>query len=1020
MWVYFNNVEIKVPVAGQNPIIWSAPKDLFKEGVNSVSMRFDDFAKNPGATSVFNLNLDTTAPTKPRILFTTDDVGSNTSIVGPDGRTDDQTPVLTGIAEKNSLVTLYNAQDEPIGSVYADNNGLWEIEAELAEGEHQLYVTAEDNFGHVSNPSDAFKMIIGPDLSDTPPGIALITYGWDDSGENVGELSTGALTSDTTPQLFGSAPADSIVRVQYRGENGSWTDGGTAVAGPNGEWNWTAPVLGAGNWEFRSSAATSGGWSDEFVLEINPVPQNGIEITHAWDSEGAYTGELRSGALTDDNKPQLFGRAEANSLVYVHTRLPGGEWERVGSAHAGPDGRWTLETERLSAGSNELIAGNSPAAQGGDIFNLEVVTADPAAPQIVDIYDNTGPITGYMGNPDVTDDRTPRLEGRAPTGAVVVIYQDGVPVGSVVAAGGLWRFEVPALTEDKSYSFTSAIRTGGIDGPQSAGWELVLNTSNPTDVTLEITSMTADSGISDNDFITNDGSANRTLSGTLSRELAQGERVLVHNGNEWLLAVVDGLQWSVVDTRAHSTSWRYQAKVENAVIGADSVIAEQEVMFNNVIAQPVITGAYNDAGETIANGGQTNDSTPKLTGTAEADSIVYIFIDGIAAPVGSVVAEKGQWEFTATAATTGSYTFYAKSVDQAGNSAESAGRGLTFIPNILKVDFENYATQSAGTKEIIDFDIFTLQFSSTPPRLGWPQGVLARSVTTSGDFVTPSKGIGAWGASTSASDNNITIKIKSGIPTNKVKFQIGEIHTNGTVAYYNESGTQIHSANINVLSSYTALQTLEHTMPAGEFISKIEFRMLSGEWIYLDNFEFSTVGNRSNVNQDTENTSDHHETDSTITGILDIDDADKASAFTFIDSVDELEVINGGDGVDTLVITGAQQTLVLSDVADKLNSVEVIDITGSGDNRLALNVGDVLDHGGRDLFVDDGKLQFMVQGNEGDTVQLDDLLPDGTDSGDWIAQNGTVTVAGVEYQVFSHSGEEAEVLIQQGIKTELI
>ena len=124
--------------------------------------------------------------------------------------------------------------------------------------------------------------------------------------------------------------------------------------------------------------------------------------------------------------------------------------------------------------------------------------------------------------------------------------------------------------------------------------------------------------------------------------------------------------------------------------------------------------------------------------------------------------------------------------------------------------------------------------------------------------------------------------------------------------------------------------------------------------------------------------------------------------------------------VDTLVITGAQQTLVLSDVADKLNSVEVIDITGSGDNRLELNVADVLNHGGRDLFIDDGKLQFMVQGNENDTVQLDDLLPDGTDTGDWIAQNGTVTVAGVEYQVYSHSGEEAEVLIQQGIKTELI
>ncbi|QTO54733.1 hypothetical protein J8I88_02295 [Duffyella gerundensis] len=53
-------------------------------------------------------------------------------------------------------------------------------------------------------------------------------------------------------------------------------------------------------------------------------------------------------------------------------------------------------------------------------------------------------------------------------------------------------------------------------------------------------------------------------------------------------------------------------------------------------------------------------------------------------------------------------------------------------------------------------------------------------------------------------------------------------------------------------------------------------------------------------------------------------------------------------------------------------------------------------------------------------MQLEHPLPDGADGGNWIAEAGTVTIAGVEYQVYSHSGNSAEVLIQQGINTEIM
>ena len=959
------------PADGSWSFTW--PEDL-DDGTYSLSIRATDSSGNDGIPKLYNLVISTTPPEPPTLFTLDDDQGDKTGFFKSGETTDDLRPTLSGLAKPGSIVVLMRDGEE-IGSAVADAvTGLWSLEPnhDLADGENSLTLVTRDTFAkkdRESEESEPFTIVVGADGGDNGSGgQALITHGWDDSGENVGELRSGALTSDTTPELRGTAPADSIVRVQYRSENGSWVNGGSAVTRPGGDWSWTAPELGAGNWEFRVSAAASGGWSDEFALEVSGQAQAEVTITHGWDSEGAYTGELRSGALTDDNKPQLFGRAEANSLVYVHTRLENGVWERIGSAHAGPDGRWTLETERLSAGHNQLTAGNSPAASGDALFELEVVTADPAAPQIVDIYDDTGPITGYMGNPDVTDDRTPRLEGRAPTGAVVVIYQDGVPVGSTVAAGGLWQFEVPALTEDKSYSFTSAIRSGGTDGPQSAGWEIVLNTSNPTDVTLEITSMTADSGISDNDFITNDGSANRTLSGTLSRELAQGERVLVHNGNEWLLAVVDGLQWSVVDTRAHSTSWAYQAKVENAVSGVESQVAEQAVIFDNTTAPPTISGIYDNSGnieQLISEGGNTTDATPVLRGTAESDSIVYIYLEGSEQPIGSTTAVNGQWYFTGNdRLSVGKNTFYIKSYDKAGNSANGDTYNINIQPLIKKEDFESYDDTLFTSYDFGGFIVATSETFRVTNAYSGSYGMIGKSL-----HLGP-KGSGLRKA---------TITFKSEI--SYFEMTLGGVdfaqNRTATVIFYDKDNKEI-GRKVSARDGSKTFEKITFTARDDSEIAKVEiFTPDDGAGVLVDNITYNEIYSIDNKETDQDQ----------------------------IKEATEIKGINVNSTVN-------KET-------DAINKGQ-IDLTGEENNQVTLNLNDLLTSGEKNLFIENGKTQLLITGDENDTVQLDDLLPDGTDTGDWIAQNGTVTVAGVEYQVFSHSGEEAEVLIQQGIKTELI
>ena len=142
----------------------------------------------------------------------------------------------------------------------------------------------------------------------------------------------------------------------------------------------------------------------------------------------------------------------------------------------------------------------------------------------------------------------------------------------------------------------------------------------------------------------------------------------------------------------------------------------------------------------------------------------------------------------------------------------------------------------------------------------------------------------------------------------------------------------------------------------------------------------------------------------------------------FLDGVDELtdHPITGNETrVDTLQLTGKDQLLDLSQHQAEIQSVEIFDIRGSGDNTLKIDLDALLHYGEKDLFVEDGKTQLMVNGDAGDVVQLKDILPEGSDISEWQHQQGTVTVAGVEYEVYSH-GDDAELLVQLGVKTELI
>lgn len=142
-------------------------------------------------------------------------------------------------------------------------------------------------------------------------------------------------------------------------------------------------------------------------------------------------------------------------------------------------------------------------------------------------------------------------------------------------------------------------------------------------------------------------------------------------------------------------------------------------------------------------------------------------------------------------------------------------------------------------------------------------------------------------------------------------------------------------------------------------------------------------------------------------------------------NIGQLSRIDGGNGIDTLKLTGGGMILDLGAIAnhragtaanglDRLSSIEVIDLTGTGNNTLKLSVADVLDLGGSNIFNDHNggsnfgpqvaKHQLLVNHDAGDTVDLTDLA-------DWSVQGQNVQWNGADYQVFYHNTASAALYV---------
>jgi hypothetical protein len=144
--------------------------------------------------------------------------------------------------------------------------------------------------------------------------------------------------------------------------------------------------------------------------------------------------------------------------------------------------------------------------------------------------------------------------------------------------------------------------------------------------------------------------------------------------------------------------------------------------------------------------------------------------------------------------------------------------------------------------------------------------------------------------------------------------------------------------------------------------------------------------------------------------------------------------VDGGTGVDTLKLSGANITLDLGAVANqggstpgsasRIEAIERIDLTGSGDSTLTLNVNDVQDVAGMNLI--NSATQMALGWSNGSyvfpaTVRRHQLIVDG-DAGDVAASSagawknaGTAFKNGHPYTVYNSVTGRSQVLVNSDV-----
>ncbi|RUR67473.1 BapA prefix-like domain-containing protein [Variovorax guangxiensis] len=697
---------------------WRFTLPLQKEGTHSYTATAVNAAGKQGDATIA-LTIDTTAPEVPSIAGAADDVGLVQGPIANGGPTDDATPTLTGSgATPGDVIKVYD-NGSVLGSTTVKADGSWSFTptTPLIEGTHRLGATAVDPVGNESPQSGSFTVNVDTTAPTTKATLAAI-------GDDTGSSGSDFVTSDRT--LVFTIKVDSAVeagaKVQVSLDNGKTWNDATPSGGGSYQFDNTAVPLADGSYTVLTRVVDAAGNTTQPSSQLvvvdtsGPTTGNAVDITAYTDDVAPNLGDYGSGTSTNDTTPVLKGTVsglKAGDVVQIF------EGSALLGTAAVNGTAWTFALPTLANGSRHTYvaviadaAGNKGTASAD--FSLAVNTAAPSqSVAIVSCADDQAPQTGTFASGSTINDTSPLLNGTIGgtlnAGDTVVVYRDGVRLGTATLSGGsAWTFQDAGLVDGKSYSYTARIEdAAGNQSGASAAFALTIDQRAPTTVPVvesflddvaPVTGSIAQGGTTNDARPELKGSGaepdgtvriydNGTLIGTATADAA-GKWSFTPEAGKELANGAHSLTTSSVDAAGNEGP-------QSAALAftVDTLAPSQSTA---IVAINDDRGALQGA---VADGGFTDDAAPQVAGTVsaplQAGEKVVVLRDG--AVIGTAkMTDATHWSFDDTGLSDGrTYTYTARVEDAAGN------RGAVSGSYAITVD-TSVPTQAATISTVFD------------------------------------------------------------------------------------------------------------------------------------------------------------------------------------------------------------------------------------------------------------------------------------------------------------------------------
>lgn len=935
-------------------------------------------------------NLSSTGLLDTNVAFPAAPVFLGLSAITPDGIDDLANGATTSFVNpvvvfKTVAGDTYSLYDNGVlvGTIVAtrDMNG-WPVPT-TTDGLHVVTVTHTNAAGTSSPMTVTFTM--AADLA--APSITNVV---DAAGPMTGNVAVSGLATDTQPTIQGTGHAGDSINVFDK-----TTLLGTAVVGTDGTWKFqpTTP-LSNGSHEFHAtesdgihlSAASNAYPVTVTQIMITGVSSNGVDVAYGGAAHGTLTVTGWLANPEDAQSVQLFvtGANQLRPTLLMSTVAIDGH---TFTAQVSQDSTLnSLTPASIAAGTLHLDAQVYTAAGNfntvSDARLGYTVTDDwlPPPPSITAVLDATGALPANVAPSGMTTDTQPTVQGTGLAGRTVNVFDQGLLLGStLVKADGTWSLQPASALKGGAHAFSATESDSTGTSAASDAYPVTIPHVMIAGVTSNGTAIpdggTAHGAITVTGWIADPADVNAIrlfVSGGNQGNGVLLNSVITVTGHTFTAEVAQDSSsnpQAMTAATYHFDAQVYTASGNFSTVSAHLGYTVTDDWASNITpAAPSITTVIDATGPLtghVAASGIATDAQPVIQGTGHAGDTINVFDKAVLLGT-AVVGTDGAWSFQPAAAlSNGAHEFHATESNGQLTSAASNAYSVT-VSTILITGVSNNG-------------------------VAIPDGGTAHgTITVTGWLANPEDATSVRLFVTGANQGRPTL-LMSNVTVDGHTFT-AEVSQDST----------LNAATPLSIAAGTFHLDAQVSTAAGNINTTADARL---GYTITDDWTSAPVQMVSAIHADV----------STVA-------SDAAAAPVNQPAVSTTHTGTGADEVNTLHINGDHQVLDLAGLssktdAGKVSGAESIDL-GGAHNALKLSLVDVLNLGQPDLFQKDGKQQMLVNGSNGDTVDLSNSHVAGVADGQWH-QSGVSDVGGVTYNVYEHSGAHVELLVQQGVQTAL-